>query len=101
MMSNTIEDIDRYFTLDTSFRTVNDDRLQELIRQILLVVLLYGLHNVLSLLSLSLHKPINSDLDPLPSLVAIHSIIPSNHGRNLPVALLFDEVEKILRVPYR
>lgn len=79
-------------------RVTKDNRLQELIGLVLLILLFNSLDNIVGLLSLTLHQTINGDLDALPSLVSVHSVVPPNDRRDLSVFFLGDEIQQILNV---
>ena len=85
-------------TFDPSLITTDDDWLEELVRFILLVPLLDGSNRVLRCFALAVYQTLGSDLDPLPSLVTIHGIVPTDDGDELPNFLLLDKVEEFLRV---
>ena len=85
-------------TLDPSLITTDDNWLEELVRFILLVSLLDCSDRVLRCFALTVYQTLGGDLDPLPSLVTIHGIVPANDGDELPNFLLLDEVEEFLRV---
>lgn len=89
-------------TLYSALIAINDNRLQELIRHVLLVVSFDGLDDAvlatLDLLTLTLDQTIDSDLNPLPSLIAVHGVVPPDYRRDFAVTELLGEVEELLRV---
>ena len=85
-------------TFDPSFVAANDDWFQKLIRFILLVSLLDGGYGILRFFTFALNQTIGSDLDPLPSLIAIHGIVSADDSDKLSNLLLLDEVEEFLRI---
>lgn len=85
-------------TFDPSLIATNDDWLEELVCFILLVPLLDGSNRVLRCFALALDQTLGGDLDPLPSLVTIHSVVPTNDGDKLSNLLLLNEVEEFFRI---
>lgn len=86
-------------TFDTTLITIDDNRLQELVRLVLLVPLLNRLHDVFILLSFALDEAINSNLDAFPAFVTVHGVVTSNDGCNLAELFLLDEVKEVLCIP--
>ena len=85
-------------TLDPAGVAVDDDRLQELVRLVLRVLLLNRLHWVFALLPFALDETVDRDLDTLPTLVTVHGVVATNDGGDLAVFLLLQEGEEVLRV---
>ena len=85
-------------TLDPTLIPVDDDGFQEFIGHILLVVLLDGRDDILTLLALALDQAVHCDLDALPALVPVHRVIATDDRRDFPDALLLDEVKKFARI---
>jgi len=87
-------------TLDPALSSTNNDRLQELIRHVLLVVGLNARNRIHALLSDSANETVHSELNPLPPLVSIHSVVSSDDGSDLSESVLgeSDEVEELLHV---
>ena len=85
-------------TFNPAFIAPNDNWLQELVRLILFILLLDGGNRVFRCLTLTFDQTLDGDLDPLPSLVTIHGVIPADEGNELPDLLLLDEVEELLCV---
>lgn len=72
--------------------------LQELIGIAVCVALLNNLGWVVSLFSLALNQTVNSNLNSLPSLVSVHSVVSPNNGNNLAKVDLLHVCLKILQV---
>jgi len=87
-------------TFDPSFIAADDNWLQEFICLVLLISLFDGGNGVLRCFPLSVDQALGSDLDPLPSLVAIHGIVSANDGNKLSDFLLLDELKEFLCVLY-
>jgi hypothetical protein len=85
-------------TLDPRLVTTEDNRLQELIRLIHLVLLLDRLDSILASLSDTSNKTIDSDLDPIPSLVSVHGVVSPTDGGDLAEADLLDVILEVLHV---
>ena len=85
-------------TFNPSFVAADDDWLQELVRFILLVSRLDGGNRIIRCLTLALDQTLGGNLDPLPSLVTIHGVIPADDGNELSDLLLLDEIEEFLRI---
>ena len=85
-------------TLDPTLIPVDDDGFQEFIGHILLVVLLDGRDDILTLLALALDETIDSDLDALPTLVTVHRVVAANNGGDLAILLLLQELLELLCV---
>lgn len=85
-------------TLNPTLTPTKHNRLQKLIRLIPLIRLLNTLHQILALLTLALDQPIHRDLDPLPPLIPIHSIVSSHSSCDGPNLLLLDEGEEVFGV---
>ncbi len=90
-------------TLDPSSITIDDDRLQELIRLVLLVPSLDGAHVVPSLrgLALPVHEPLDRNLHAVPALVPVHRIVPPDDRRDLSDAELRQELAQLARIARR
>lgn len=85
-------------TLDTALVAADDDGLQELVVLALLVPLLDGLDRVVALLTLAQDHALKRDLVPLPPLIAVHGVVPTNNGGDLANADLLDCGQKLLHV---
>jgi hypothetical protein len=79
-------------TLDPRVLAAANDRLQELVGNVLFVVCLDGLDRVVGLLTDTVDQTIDGDLDPLPSLITIHGVVPSDDGRDLANSILLAKV---------
>ena len=89
------------YTFETASIPIYNDRLQELICNVLVIILLDHPNDALgslSVLSFSLHQTVHGDCDSFPALVTIHCIVPAHNGRQLAVTFLIDEVKQILAV---
>lgn len=86
-------------TLDSGFITVDDNWLQELVGLALLISLSDERNWIGSLLSLTEHDAIKSNVDSLPSLVSVHSIISSNNSSNLSNTKLLRLLDQLLQMP--
>jgi hypothetical protein len=75
-----------------------DDRLQELVRLVLLIPGLDGLDCVVRRLAFALHEPVHGDRDALPTLVAVHRVVPASDARYLADADLAEERGEVLRI---
>lgn len=87
-------------TFDPSFIAADDNRLQEFVCFVLLISLFDGSNRVLRCFALAVDQALGSDLDPLPSLVAIHGIVSANDGNKLSDLFLLDEIKEVFRVLY-
>ena len=85
-------------TFDPSFITANDNWFQELIRFVVLISLFDGGNRVFTFLTPAIDQTLDGDFDPLPPLVTVHGVVPSDDGNELSDLLLFYEIEEILRV---
>ena len=94
-----VEGEDRVALLDPGFGAPADDGLEELVRLPGLVTLVDRSKGVIRLFPFSLDQPVDGDLDPLPSLIPVHSVVPPDDGRDLSDPILLDKVEKLLQVP--
>lgn len=93
----------RHGTFDSSFSTIGDDGLQELIGKVLLIVGLDGFNDgtldfTIDSLTNTIDETVYSDLDSLPSLITVHGIVPSDDRRDLTVVLLLHEIDELLSV---
>lgn len=80
-------------TLDPGVRRSTDDRLDKLIGNTVLVALLDRLDEVtLDLVSLALQQSLDSNLDPIPSLISVHGVVSSDNSRDFSDTLLLDKV---------
>jgi hypothetical protein len=73
---------------------IHDNRLQKLIRLVLLIPRFdrgYIIAVLAGRLAFPVHEPFNRDLHALPALVAVHRIVPPHDGRDLAYAELFKE----------
>lgn len=88
-------------TLDPAVIRATDDRLDKLIRNPILIPLLYRLDQIILstlLIPFTLHQRIHGNLDPVPSLIPVHSEIPADNSRYLPQANLLDIVKNLLDI---
>lgn len=85
-------------TLDTGLIAADDDRLEELVVLARLVPLLDGLDRVVALLALAEDHALERDLVPLPPLIAVHGVVPTNNGGDLANADLLDCGQQLLHV---
>ena len=83
-------------TFNPPFVAPNDNWLQELVRFVLLVSLLDSGNRVLGCFTLALDQTIDSDLDPFPPLITVHSIVSTDDGDEFSDLFLLDKVEKFL-----
>lgn len=84
--------------MDPSFVAAYDDWLQELICFILLVSLLDCGDRIIRTLAFTVDQALDGDLDPLPSFVTVHGIVPADDGDELSDLLLLYEVKELFRV---
>lgn len=88
-------------TLDAALVTTDDDGSEELIPVVVAVRLVSCLDSsdgVFAGLALAQNEALESDLDALPSLIAVHGVVSANNGGNLAKAKLLDEVDQLLHV---
>lgn len=85
-------------TLDPGGLVAKDEGLDELVSLVLLVAFLDCLDWVISLGALALDKGVNCDLDALPALVTVHSVVTSNEGDKLTGTDLLESIEELLDV---
>ena len=81
-------------TLDPRVFRTTDDWLDELVGDTVLVSLFDSLDEItrLNLVSLALQQTLDGNLDPVPSLISVHSVVSSHNGRDLSDTLLLDVV---------
>jgi hypothetical protein len=72
-------------TLDAGVLGTTNNRLDELVGNILSVAVLDGLEQVFlfDLFSLAIGKGVNGKLDSIPSLIAVHSVVPAGDRADL------------------
>jgi len=87
-------------TLDARILGAADDRLDELVGDILSVPILDRLEEVISvdLVTLTIGESVDSQLDAIPSLVAVHGIVPTSDSADFSDADLLDVVLELLDV---
>lgn len=85
-------------TLNATLISIDNDRLQELIRLILRIPLFNSLNDIFPLLTLTLDDTFHSDLNALPSLIPVHRVVPAHDRCNLANLLLLNEVNELLCV---
>jgi hypothetical protein len=87
-------------TLDSRALGSRDDRLDELVGDVLGIAVLDGLDEVLTvhLVSRSVGKGIDGNLDSVPSLVSVHSVVSTRDGADLSDTNLLDVVLELLQV---
>jgi hypothetical protein len=98
-VGTVVEGKDRVALLDTGLWRTADDGLEELVRLPGLVTLVDRSKGVIRLFPFSLDQPVDGDLDPLPSLIPVHSVVPPDDSRDLSDPVLLDKVEQLLQVP--
>ena len=81
---------------DSSLITTDDDWLENLVPSILFVPLLDCGNRVLRRFALVPDRTLGGDLDTLPPLVTVHSVVPTNNDDELSSLLLLDEVGEFL-----
>jgi hypothetical protein len=89
----------------TTIRTLNprllgpaDDGLDELVCDVLGIALLNSLDEVIGRLSNAGNQSLDSELDSVPSLITVHSVVSADNSRQLSDAILRDEVLYLLDV---
>jgi len=85
-------------TFYTGLFAANNDRLQELIILSFLVSLFDSLKRITALLSLANTHGVQSDLNPLPSLITVHGVVSPNNCSNFSSTNLLDLVQEFLHV---
>jgi hypothetical protein len=85
-------------TLDAALVSTNDDRLEELVVLSLLVTLLDSLDRVVALFALAKNQALEGQLVPLPSLIAVHGVVPADDRGDLANADLLDGRQQLLQV---
>lgn len=98
MRSTNCNQVNLLPTFDPSFVTANNDWLQELVCFIFLVSLLDGGNRVIRCFALAFDQTLDSNLDPLPSLITIHGIVPADNGNEFSNVFLLDKIEEVLRI---
>jgi hypothetical protein len=91
-------------TFDSTRVTIHNDRLQKLVRFVLLVSSFDRLYIIAILsdgLSLAMYEPVDGDFDAIPALVAIHGIISSHDGCDFTNADFLEEIAKFARIASR
>ena len=95
-----VEEEGRIAVLDTSLVAIDDDRLQKFVGLVLGISLVDRLEDIVSLVALSIHDCLDSNLDALPSLVTVHGIVPSDDGSKFTVILRLEELEQVFGIPF-
>ena len=87
-------------TLNPACVPIHDDRLQKLVRLVLLVPRLdsFDIIAVLRGLTFAVHEALDRDLHAVPALVAVHRVVPPHDGRDLAYTKLLDEIMQFLRI---
>lgn len=93
-----VEEKDLISLLDTSLLSSKNDGLQKLVVFSLLVSLFNGLDRVGAFLTISNTEGVQANLDSVPSLVTVHSVVPTDDGSNLANANFLDLLQQLLHV---
>jgi hypothetical protein len=93
-----VEGEDGVVLLDAGRLVPKDEGLDKLVGNASLVRGLKGLDGVLGVLALVVHEGVNSDLDAVPALVAVHGVVAANEGDELTGTNLLGSVKEVLDV---
>lgn len=85
-------------TLDAALGAADNDGLEEFVRFSLLVALLHSLDRVITLFALAKNQTLQGQFIPLPSLIAVHGVVPADDRGNLADTNLLDSRLQLLHV---
>jgi hypothetical protein len=86
-------------TLDPSLLSTHDDGLEELIVLVFAVSFFDGGYRVATLFAFASDQPLHADLDPVPSLIAIHDVVASDDCCDVPQPDFLGGLQQRLHVP--
>lgn len=92
-VGSVVEGEDRVALLQSRFGAPTDDGFQELVRLPRRVPRFHRSERIGGLLTDPADEPVDGDLDPFPSLITVHSVVPPDDGRDLSDTVLLDEIE--------
>src|SRR5271167_3738874 len=94
-----LQGLRRRITFDAGLFPTNNDRLQEFVILALLISFLNSLDGITALLTIAYAQCVQSNLNSLPSLITIHSIVSPNNSSNLTNSNLLGLIQQLLHIP--